>query len=183
MRHSSASTRVRPRRWAIVLSVMNAFVYGVLVVLSRPPKAEGIFEGFVIDYHTPLAARVIIALNAPVIALAALIAELLGALELLVVLIFGIVPAIFLWYLVGLWLDRFQMPARPISASSWRDPSRLIGVAILSSVLLFVALIWPQVLASQHLAELWSFDIVACLIVWPTFVGLVAVRTIWRGIY
>ena len=63
MRRLFGSIGVRPRRWAVFLPVVHALVYGVLVALSRPPKAEGVFDS--IDYPTPLAARVILSLDAP----------------------------------------------------------------------------------------------------------------------
>jgi hypothetical protein len=182
MRRSSELNRGRPKRWAITLSVINVVLYVVLMAMSRTPRTEGIFKDYSIDFHTPLSLRVAIALDAPALFLAAALAQLVGKQEMGLIWILGVVPTIALWYFIGLWLDRFQMPARTTSRSAWREPNRLIGVVVLCGILLFAGWTWPRAFMSQASLDL-SFEIVACLIIWPVFVGLVALRTIWRGAY
>lgn len=184
MRQWLPSSKIWEKKWAILLSVANTLAYATLFELSRPPQIEGIFREFSVDFYTPLAPRAALALNTPAFAVAASMAQLLGTLELSVIWGLGLLPAGALWYFIGLWIDRFQMPPRPISRHSWREPTRLVASSVLGLLLLFMAVTWPQALVTLHTGGIWnSFEVIAAVVVWPAFLGLVSIRTIWKGVY
>jgi hypothetical protein len=168
-----------PRRWALILSVINVVVYGVLVATSRPPKIEGLFGNADVGFYAPLSERIAVALDAPALFPAMLIARLVGTQEKWFVWSVGVAPMIVLWYFIGLWLDRFHLPARSNSVLAWREPSRLIAAVVLCSALLFVGLTWQRAFAGAD----WGLGIVAGMVIWPVVIGVIAIRTIWRGVY
>ena len=178
------NTKVRPlRRWALILSVANIVLYGLLAVLARRPSLEGAFANADVDFYTPLSERIAIALDAPALFIAYLTSRFVGNREWSFVWGLGVVPTICLWYFIGLWIDRFRVPVKSKYVSAWREPSRLIAAGVLCGVLLFIVFVWPGVLREEPSLFERGFEVVASLIVWPIIIGVIACRTIWRGAY
>lgn len=162
--------------------MISVMLYLTLMIMSRPKKVEGIFADADIDFYAPLSERIAFALNAPAMIFAWRSDSLFDNQSWWFKWCLGLVPTFALWYLIGLWLDRFHLP--PTTHSSiWRTPTRLIAIVVMGGVLLLMGLTASKIYTSQLAPSEWGFEVFASLVVWPVLVCVIAIRTIRRGVY
>ncbi|MCL4797457.1 MAG: hypothetical protein KJZ84_23035 [Bryobacteraceae bacterium] len=169
-------------RWAIILPTINAVLYVILVALSRPPGIQRVPEHWDVDFYTTVPERILYAVNAPALWLAAGITDVFGQGERRLIWLIGAVFAVGLWCAIGLWLDRLPTRARSSPRTFWRERERQYGAVMLFLVLLFIGFTWPEVFADWQSSAGVGFETIAGLLLWPILVGVVASLTLFKGL-
>jgi len=147
--------------WARTLPAISLAVYAALALWAWPIE----IEGFDLVRTVHPGERIAIALNSP------LLLFVWGGSPQPADWWVGALPVILVWYSIGWWLERYELPLWLKSARSWTS-TRMLGVGLAAAALLGAGAYWLDYPLDILV------DVVIGLVIWPIIFVTMAVQVL-----
>lgn len=158
------------------MPAISLSIYVALMALARPIHIEGLD---VDRFSFSLPERVAIALNSPVVAFVWNLSSFVDYPQWWVKWCFGAVPVFLVWYSIGWWTDRYELP-KWLRSAAWLNWPRSIAVGLLGAVLFELGAHWLR--TSHELSADWMLDLVAAFVFWPILILTLVIEVLKGGV-